>query len=527
MSYFNHSFHKTFLATKGTQTGTASRKKTDDGLLTASGVPTISLSDTASPNQLGVGTIGFFDPATNNSVIAADAIVTGGKPLYLAGSSLMSNDKIGPFHGGYKESNKSKLINPKYITKFYKSVSAVAEQNIVHLGTTNYNSNATTVTNLTAGTETYTDGVYTRVALTGGSGTGMLATVTVVGNAITSVVITHGGCNYDEADAGLEVSGLTPLAAGTATTVDIDTIEGNNACACDFEFLCGETYNLYINLNGSPVLRFLNHDAYATLAAYTGCCPAGAIAPVAVDSTLVMIDWAKQIINDPHLSNFIRPIVYTEADASPLFATAEEAVAAGYTASDIWDNYVAVTHVDGKTAGIRLIGAYVDTKFGNCSFEKSDFFEKDIVKMDVSLVDLSGDVCTFEGLCINVESQGYTGQGYGETVLREVIMHESYKQNDFADCDQRIREITQGDDILNSVDRNQMYTRYVIEHVVPRFNNPSGVFDNDRYCLEIYVPGVGVSNAALETFMAAWLPGAGSDVTLESFVHTPYTPVAI
>ena len=30
-------------------------------------------------------------------------------------------------------------------------------------------------------------------------------------------------------------------------------------------------------------MRFLNHNAYATVDAYTGCCPDGAIAPTVVD----------------------------------------------------------------------------------------------------------------------------------------------------------------------------------------------------------------------------------------------------
>jgi len=527
MSYFNHSFHKTFLGTKATQTGTVSRKAVVTGLLNEAGIPTLQLSNTASPYQLGVGTFGFFRTSDYTSVIAASQEVQDGKPLILADSALYGSDKIGPFHGGYQESNKSKVINPRYISRFYKVTSAAPEQNIVHIGTTNWNSNNTTVTSITAGTETYDDGTYTEVPLTGGTGTGMLATVVVAAGAITTVTITHGGCGYEEGDVLTIASGVTVDSAGTDTTVEIDEILGNNACACDFEFLCGETYNLFINLNGSPVLRVLNHDAYRTLAAYTGCCPAGSVAPTAVDSTLVMINWAKQIITDNYLKHFISPIVYTEADSTPLFATADLAVAAGYPSTNTFDDYVSPGHVDGKTAGIRLIGAYVDTKFGNCSFDSADFFEKDIVKMEVSLTDLSGDPCTFEGLCINVEAEGYVGQGFGETVLRDVILHERYKQNDFVDCDMRIREIMQSDDVLSAVDRNQYYTRYVIEHSVPRLNNPTGVFDNDKYSLTIYIPGLNASNATLESFMSDWLSGANSNVELETFGHTAYTPVAV
>ena len=54
---------------------------------------------------------------------------------------------------------------------------------------------------------------------------------------------------------------------------------------CPFEFLCDETYYLRIDIKGSPALRFLNHNAYYTLDAYTGCCDGPT--PVATDPTLV------------------------------------------------------------------------------------------------------------------------------------------------------------------------------------------------------------------------------------------------
>ena len=34
---------------------------------------------------------------------------------------------------------------------------------------------------------------------------------------------------------------------------------------------------------------------------------------------------------------------------------------------------------------------------------------------------------------------------------------------------------------LAAVDRTATYRAFYIQHVVPRFNNPSGVFDNDQY----------------------------------------------
>lgn len=50
------------------------------------------------------------------------------------------------------------------------------------------------------GGNSYTTGVYINVPLTGGAGTGALATVTVAGGAVTNVVITNAGANYHIGD---------------------------------------------------------------------------------------------------------------------------------------------------------------------------------------------------------------------------------------------------------------------------------------------------------------------------------------
>ena len=110
--------------------------------------------------------------------------------------------------------------------------------------------------------------------------------------------------------------------------------------------------------------------------------------------------------------------------------------------------------------------------------------------------------------------------GTGEQVLRELILSESYDQNWFDTGDLRIREITQGNDTLASVNRSSLYTCYYILHTVPRSNNPTGVFDNDQYLLKIPIEdptATGTGDANFEALMAAWLTAAGSTVALETF----------
>ena len=88
-------------------------------------------------------------------------------------------------------------------------------------------------------------------------------------------------------------------------------------------------------------------------------------------------------------------------------------------------------------------------------------------------------------------------------------MTEAYMQQPFyTGTDLRIREITNGTDVYDAVDRTAFYTRYYIQHSVPRFNNPTGTFDNDQYLLEI------IGLAEIETLAAA--SSAATTVTVAS-----------
>lgn len=522
MSYFAHGFTKPFVGTKPTIAGSPTQTAIDNGMVNEAGIKTLALKNLATPNTLGLGSYGFFTKDTYVSVTAASAEVLAGEPLVLASAAIPLNDKIGKFHGGYAESNKSKYINPKLITRFYKVADAVPEQSIQHIGVTNFQGGASLTFTAPCGSG-YADGTYTNVATTtSGAGTGLTVDVEVVGGEIVSMVENQVGTGYVVADT------ITPDAVtlGFVPGVECTTtrIASIGAQDCEFEFLCGETYNLQINLYGSPVLRFLNRDSYRNLAAYTGCCPEGTIVPTAVDSTLVMIDWATQIIESPYLQEFVRPIVFDET-GNPWFATAEEAVAAGWPATQIWDEYTSTGHIEGAVGGIRLIGAYVDTQFDTCSFQVSDYYNKEVVQMNISLVDETGDPCTFDGLCITTECCGFGGQGFGHEYRKELIMGESYLQN-FLSSDPRIREITEGNALRDALDPSLFYTKYVIQHNIHRPYNPSSIYSSDQYNLVIYLPS-GATATAMEALMTAWLAAANNPISLETYRHSPCDPVAL
>lgn len=81
-------------------------------------------------------------------------------------------------------------------------------------------------TNTLVGGSTYTNGVYPNVPLTGGSGTGAFATITIAGNVVTAVQITNGGFTYKSADT---LSALNTYLGGAGSGFSVKVAQIINA----------------------------------------------------------------------------------------------------------------------------------------------------------------------------------------------------------------------------------------------------------------------------------------------------------
>jgi hypothetical protein len=518
MAYFNHAFKKTFLATGANIVGvpitnpaggSLGNASATGGYMTTASLPTYALNQIAAAStqvngNLANNYVGFF---TRDMLSVTPQQLTECCPLYLVGSAIYCEDKISPFLGGYQETNKSKLINPRYVSRFYSVDSCPPSNNVVHVGSTYASAGGGVLTldalSLVGGTG-YANGTSI-TTVTGGTGVGLTVQITVALGVVTAVTVLGLGKGYTIGDTVTIVGGNNDATIDvlTVTTAIDPVIPGTDCCK---EFLCGETYNLRLDVKGSPALRFLNHNAYYTATAYTGCCPPAAIAPVAVDSTEVMILWANDLLNSPIVSPFIQIAVQDETGVI-WYAPGTNAAFLAAEGADTWDNYVSPGHIANACAGLILNGAYVDTRFGDCTFQISDFYEKQPVNLILSEVDLNGDPCEFTGLCVVNECLGSQAMGLGESVLRDIVLSESYRQNFFS-SDFRIREITQGNQIVNAINRQALYYRTYLQHSVPRFNNPSGTFDNDQYLLEVIFTSA-ASATAFEINATTWLDGCG------------------
>jgi hypothetical protein len=370
MAYFPHAYKKMFLA------------------------KAVEVASGTSSEDLAKGEVALLDKSFSS--VAPGSVSANG--LYtLAQGSLHSVDKIGPFHGGYQESVKSKGINPKFISKLWE----------------------------------------------------------------------------------------VEVATATSSVAKLATIDG--------AFEGGKSIFVRVDVKGSPALRFLGRNAYF-VSDYTVKCADGAT----VDASKVLLDIAAEMANDPLVSPFVAVSVEQWDPAA--------ASGAG--------DWVTITTENTNDEKCRLVveGAYVDTKFGDCSFRPTDFFEKEPVQIFLSELNETGDICAVDfqdphGATDSVRTDATQGSGFGETVIRDFILSNRYAQEPYNN-DPRMREVS--DAIAFEVDRTASYKLFNILHSIPRSYNPSGMHNSDQYLLTIAVDNSDTaSKAAMSSILDALETASG------------------
>lgn len=450
MAYFPHAFQKMLVGTAGFNTTPGTTLT-----LTAGQIGVVRASDHQIQNLGGTPT---YTGASGNPL------------FYLAQGSFHTTDKIGPFHGGYKETVKSKGINPKYISAFYVTEPAAPVNEVL----------------------------------------------------------------------GVSVSNCTSIA-------------------------CDTTYRLRLDVKGSPALRFLTHNLYQTLDAKTPCCDSS---NNNVDPVGVLLQWKDQINESPIMKEFVNAKVFnfkvggfagaattnsttltiddtsgaggsapaglaigqmitgvgipqntfiTAVSGGTLTLSKAATVAGATVALKVYEEVLTSSYIletgaslpDTNDAMLVLTGAYVDTTFGNCSFSPMDHYELEPIQIYAAVVDTEGDPCQTSCFTVTELQTAYQGKGFGETLIRELILSKRYAQEPFQ-TDPRMREVLD-DTTLSDLSRSTRYFAYHILHSVPRTSNPSGTMDADQYLVKIVVSA---RSTPFETYMNTLLTSAGNHVQL-------------
>ena len=271
---------------------------------------------------------------------------------------------------------------------------------------------------------------------------------------------------------------------------------------------CGTTLYLRLDVKGAPALRFLNRNSYALGDSGNLCCASG---QSYLDPAVVIATIAKMLLADPLIS----PFAIEQAGGGVTVYSIADPVGTTYTIADILNGTYTPSLdpiTDGVTATMCFQGAYVDTRFGDCSFDTRDYYGKEPVQLIASMLDETGNPCNTCGVV--TRTPGTMQQTSGETVLREIIMTENYMKSPYNQGNPdsaRIREIEGSTEILAAVDRTVRYKGYYVQHSVPRFNNPTGVFDNDQYVYQIYVKCTDSTNQTkIKTLLDALITAANA-----------------
>lgn len=462
MAYFSHAYQKIMIG---------------NSLKTTVG----SLSDLTA-GQLGV--VGM-DHQTIKITDVTTASYATHPMVYLAQGSFHTVDEVG-MHSGYLRPVKSKGINPKYVSKVWVSDAKNAQNNVWHVCSDNCHLECDTTYRL-------------RIDVKGSRVLGALQR-----NLYFNVDAYTGCCTDDPVD---------PI------TVLLQWANGINENPLGKPFVQASVVGL--NSLGDFVVSVDSGTITASVSDNEDIVPEVGNVLQVDDDYYVIATVEEQTNDDDEVTGWeITVKEYdwltgeTGSSAATLDDMTEEDLAM-YLVPDM-DNYeplTSTTAISNSHSCLIIESAYVDTKFGDCSYSKNDRVDIEPVIIKVSILDETGDPCVVNCFKPTEIQEAHQGAGYGETLLQEYILSKSYEQ-EFWEDDPRYRE-TKDQTFNTDVDRTAKYKVLNILHSVPRKSNPSGTFDNDQYLIRILFKST-FDTSDLITWLNAYLTSANSGVQVET-----------
>jgi len=531
MAYFPHAYQKLMVAKDGNSAS---------GFIAAASTATSALT---------AGQLAVVDYKTNASIALSTSTTAVSNPLvYIAQGNWHTVDKLGPFHGGYKESVKTKGINPKFVSAFYVTSPANPVQDVVQVGS---GLDCTTI----ACNTTY----RLRVDIKGSPALRFLthnAYLTVDGNSgccdasnsnidpnvvllqwkdqinnspIISQFVQANVWSRPNASVAvtatasaaqaLTVSARDGIAAGarvvftptSATSATGSTISGNTftvGTATTTVFSVGQV------LTGTGVAAGTTIVSLVSGGGGTGSVFTVNITQEVASTTISSVTPVIAYVKSNHVTATGAGTVALVAAATLFTASTTDITAITTTsvATKFYNNISSATYVpttgaaaDTNEAFIELVGAFVETTFGNCSFTPTDHYELEPVHIYASVVEQDDLPCTTTCFTATEVQNAYQGKGFGESLVRDLILSKRYAQEPWTN-DVRLREVLD-DTTFTELSRSSKYFVYHILHSVPRKSNPSGMMDADQYLIKIVTPA---RNADFEVGFLKLLNTAGN-----------------
>lgn len=467
---------------------------------------TLTVNTSATTSALAAGEVGLYSQNYGN-LGALGTVPTANTPFYIVMGSYFTSDKISPALGGYKESIKSKLINPKYVTRFFSVAAKKPQQQVVKVAVTNCGLACDTTFRL-------------RIDVKGSPALRFLS------HNIYRTMDSYTGCcdtdnptykkdpvvtllNWkDQINASPYLNNMiqarvyklvTTLAANGAVTAT--TSQTTIPMASTTGVLVGQ----HVVGTGIPANSFVTTVGASSIVIKY---PVQATAPTI--GAAVSMKFYSDLYNDvtsQGLPTIVGSATYIAGTGTQTgvggSAVVSNGIATGATiATSASGALIYTASTDAVTFTVdcmlELTAAYIETKFGSCTFTPTDMYDIAPLNIYTSVTDESGDPCLTScfgavgtlGNAVELQAP-IQASGIGETVLRDLILSDRYAQIAYPDSSHvdhlRMREI-EADPALATIDRNGFYDKYYLLHSVPRFYNPTGTFDNDQYLVEIVVP---------------------------------------
>ena len=156
----------------------------------------------------------------------------------------------------------------------------------------------------------------------------------------------------------------------------------------------------------------------------------------------------------------------------------------------VWVEDVAASGVPGTgcVCGVRLSSAYVETKFGSCSWDPLDHYELEIPTINVSQINESGDRCDTVWPVTELQAPAFAS-GTGEHVKRELIDFMRYRQEYFFTPEgSRMNETQDINSWASVIDVNKFYKIYYLTYNTPYRNSNTNLYDNTQYEIMVAFP---------------------------------------
>jgi hypothetical protein len=473
-------------------------------------------SNTTYSYELEAGQVGLLNPANNRvmdlSSSNPDYGVTSGNTaaptLEVCQGSLHTVDKLGPFHGGYQHTVRSKAIDPRFVTKFWVTLPKAALPKILTAGSAepcDFMCNTTYSLRLdlkgSPVLRTHARNFYKQFDYFTGC-----CTDPETPTAVDQALVYEGWMNQILTDSYFQYYVLPrvlyTVTNSSGTVIYKSTTKPNISSATNGRVAAGPvtitTAGSGLSDLGTPVIA--TSVVGATLTGMT-------VLPIIEGGVLVDMIILNPGTLSPHATVGTSTATFTDAitGGTAVATITNTAVASGLN----WDTVA----TDEKYAQLLLQGAYSDTTFSTCSFDRFDHVELAPLDIYASFTDLSGETCAVTCNDVEVLQYGVQSSGDGETIIREYILDRSYEQESWSQ-DTRTRDVLDNT-ILTNISRTGKYYSYNILYNVPRNYNPSSLHNDDQYHVQIICATRQNGANAFEAAFNNYLSTANSTVRLE------------